>query len=318
MTLLIPLILATTALAQPGASAPPPAPAPGMQPPPAAAQIPAGEFESADALLTALETADKAIETFHAGLVYDKIFLLQGDRQTRFGDLYYRVDGTPPAPPGAPAGQPPLRTFAIHFTKLLLDGAMRDEAQTWIFDGHWLVEKRFVEKQYVAHEMTRPGSHIDPLRLGEGPLPIPIGQRKADILARYDVELRPTGDGFDPDDQAQANYLANLTGATQILLTPRPGRTNDDFTSIRLWYRHNADGLLLPILARTFSRGGDETFVQLTNIRINQPIPGDVIDITEPAPDSGWDVQIERYRADDTDEADAARAPAPQADAAQE
>lgn len=314
MTLLIPLLLAAASLAQP--DVPPPAPA--SHAPPSAPQASTGEFHSADALLTALEDADKSIRTFHANLVYDKIFMLQDDRHTRFGDLYYEVE---PRDPNAPPDQPPLRTFAVRFQSLVLDGAKRDDKQTWIFDGHWLVEKRFAEKQYVAREITKPGSHIDPLRLGEGPLPIPIGQRKADILARYNVKLLPTDDGFDTTDPAQRNYMANLAGATQILLTPLVQRADDDqFKSIRLWYRRNADGVLLPILARTFDRKGDETFVQLTNIRINQPVPQDVIDITRPAPDQGWDVQIERYRADDTDGTAAERAtqsPA-QADATEE
>lgn len=288
MTTLFPLILAAVLAQAPAPTAPAPTK-------PADAQPASAEFPDAEALLDALEHADDTIDTFQADIVYDKVFMLQADRHTRYGKLCYVVDDRNPQPPGSP----PLRTFAVTFDSLVFDGNARPDEQAWIFDGRWLIEKRFDEKQYVAREIAPPGSKIDPLRLGEGPLPIPIGQRKDDILQYYLVQLLPTLDGFDPEDPAQANYMANLDGATHLALTPTTIRVDiEQFSSISIWYRRNADGILLPILARTFDRAGDETFVQLTNIHINQPIPEDVIDNSPPPRDSGWTVQIERYRAD--------------------
>ncbi len=247
-------------------------------------------FASAEALLDALETADREIESFQAEIVYDRQFMLQGDRHIRGGDLYFEVEPR--------RGEPrPVRTFAVHFEWLLLDGAKRNDRQAWIFDGEWLVEKRFADRQYVARQIAPPGERIDPLRLGEGPLPMPIGQRKADILARYEAEVLPAHAGFDAEQRDHAGYMSAVEGATQLRLTPLPHReAQDDFRSIRLWYRHDEGGRLLPVLSRTVDRKGDESFVLLADVRVNRPIPGSVVDISPPPVEEGWEVQYETYR----------------------
>lgn len=253
----------------------------------------AAGFESADALLDALETADAHIRTLEADIVYDRVFMLQGDRHVRYGRLSFRVDPSPP-------GGPPARTFAIHFDSLVLDGAIRDDRQAWIFDGHWLVEKRFAEKQYIARQITKPGTRVDPLRLGEGPLPIPIGQRKADILDRYSATLLAWDDGFDPEDESHRGYMRWVSHASQILLEPHAHRLDqDDFRSIRLWYSRDEEGTLLPILSRTVDRKGDEAFVLLSDTVINQPIPPKTLNIEPPPEQEGWHIQSEEWRSDD-------------------
>ncbi len=267
---------------------------------------PTPQYASADALLEELESADESISTLSANIVYDRIFMLQGDRHVRYGKLYFDVHEMP-------EDQPPYRTFAIHFEKLVLDGAVRDDKQAWIFDGRWLVEKRFVEKQYVAREIARPGTQIDPLRLGEGPLPIPIGQRKQDILDRYTAQLVPWDDAFDPEDPSHVGYMKYVRNASQIVLEPLPHRRNsDDFRSIRLWYAHNDEGLLLPVLSRTLDRKGDESFVLLKNTLINEPIPLDLINIDQPPPGQGWNIQAEQWR--NGDEPEPSQTTTPQAD----
>ena len=57
-----------------------------------------------------------------------------------------------------------------------------------MFDGQWLIEKRPDKKQFVAREIAAPGEDFDPLSIKEGIMPIPIGQRAADVLERFDVE----------------------------------------------------------------------------------------------------------------------------------
>lgn len=253
-------------------------------------------YTEAGALLDALETADRDIETFHSKIIYERYFALQDDRHTRGGDLYYKVEGE------AGGAERPVRTFGVHFDWLVLDGAKREERQAWMFNGQWLVEKRFEAKQYVAHQIARPGERIDPLRLGEGPLPIPIGQRKADILARYDAEVLPTTDGFDPEDPRQTNYMNAVVarGAVQLRLTPREDRLDEDaFREIRLWYVQEGDERLLPLLSRTEDRKGDESFVLLAGVEVNEPLPDGVVDITPPPVEEGWDIQEERLRAEE-------------------
>lgn len=250
-------------------------------------------FDTAEQLLEALERADADIRTFRSELAYDRRMTLQGDIQVRYGNLYF--DARRPDP----RNQAAIRTFGIHFHTLIFDDQYREEPQTWVFNGEWLVEKRPREKQYIARQIAEPGSGIDPLRLGEGPLPIPIGQKKDDILARYEARLLPVADGFDPDDETTVGYadFVRSRSAQQIMLTPREAsRDADDFRNIRLWYAFDAEGRLLPILSRTLDRKGDEVFVQLYSIVVNEPLPAGVTEIDPPpdARETGWHVQIER------------------------
>ena len=65
---------------------------------------PVGEFASADALLVALESADKDMKSLSCDLLWSKEFYLGGDTHTRTGKLFF-VDervGAAPAKEGAP------------------------------------------------------------------------------------------------------------------------------------------------------------------------------------------------------------------------
>ncbi|MBL0927265.1 MAG: hypothetical protein IBJ11_06380 [Phycisphaerales bacterium] len=318
---LLQIVLNTLALGAP------PTPTPGATPASSPASAPAAltpasdasEFRTADDLLRALESADRDILTFEADLLYDRFFELQGDRHIRTGKLLFDVQRLMRVGPGA-ADQPPpppRRTFVVDLDTLRIEGVERDDRQQWIFDGQWLIERREKEKQWTAREIARPGQDVDPLRLGEGPLPIPIGQRRDDIVARYEAALLPALEGLDPADPERALYAQAAKGSWQLRLTPR-GRSGagaaDEFGEIRLWYvrlpaaADGSPGPLVPRLSRTKSRSGDESLVLLTNARVNAPgFPRDRLTAMQQRPDpaAGWQVQEERGRFQQDDGADA-------------
>lgn len=258
-------------------------------------------IESVDQLLDALERADADIRTFHSELIYDRQFVLQEDRHIRYGSLSFLVE--PPTAPGRRA----QRTFAVRFETLMMAddaGFVRHEDESlWVFDGQWLIEKREAEKQFIKRQIARPNDPIDPLRLGEGPLPIPIGQKKLDILARYDAELLPAdagiviSEGNELAAQEAREFQAFVKSAYQLRLVPKADRREeDDFREIRLWYAH---GTLLPRAARTINRAGDVVLVLLAGAAVNQPLARDVLNVEEPAPGTGWHVQIDEGRFSD-------------------
>lgn len=276
----------------------------------------AGEgFKDADSLLNALETTGQDMTSLTADIRYTKVSELQGDRQLRTGKLFY-VSGKPAAPAGqsAEAGQPAAaRKFAIQFDQEWLDGVRRDYQETYIFDGEWLVEKYPKENPplFLKRQVVPPGEKFDPLRIGEGPFPIPIGQRKADILNRYTVELLPAGAGLEagadalPEQKSEMQQLTDAArGASQLRLVPRPERAEEEaFSEIRLWYVQSKDGILLPRMARTVSKNGDNSTVVLLNPaaqlagRPTNPeavVPPAILDTT--APREGWEVRIEPWR----------------------
>ncbi len=253
------------------------------------------DFRTAGDLLDALERADEGLTRLTAQVLYDKTFEIAGDRQRRLGDLSFV---------SAPSeGGPARRKFAMTFSKLWIGERVEEEVKVFVFDGEWLVEKTPAEKMFIKRQVVAPGENFDPLRIGEGPLPIPIGQKRADIDARFDSELLPPESGLIPekaDDEERAEG-ARLTefarGSYQIKLTPKPGgEAESDFREIRLWYKPADSGRLLPLMARTINTNEDVSIVQLINVKTNDEARVDQKALETTTPAEGWEVRIEPWR----------------------
>lgn len=254
------------------------------------------EFASADELLDALETADADLSFLTAQISYTKTSQFLGDRQVRLGVMQFVSQLL--------EGVPTRRTFGVRFEKLYIGNMADDEVKIYIFDGHWFVEKLPGEKLIIKREVVRPGEMADPLRIGEGPFPIPIGQKKADILERFEAELLDPDDGLtlDPNEEhpaediKAARNLVNFTlDSYQLRLTPHDAWIDTiDLKEIRLWYTRAEDGRLLPRMARTVDFDGDISVIQLINVTINDK---DSIDPTLMSTDvpEGWNAQIREW-----------------------
>ncbi|MEM9082514.1 MAG: hypothetical protein AAGB34_02880, partial [Planctomycetota bacterium] len=182
------------------------------------------------------------------------------------------------------------RIFSIDFDSIIVDDEQREEHQSFIFDGEFLVEKEIDEdgKRFVKRRVAAPGELIDPLKLGEeGMIPLPIGQRKDDILSRYRVELLDTEEGISTED---APLLKLLGDAYQLKLVPRDEfAENERFTQIRLWYE--ADNFY-PMASVAKDRSGDEITVRLLGATINAPAQPDRVDTSIPR-EPGWEIRID-------------------------
>lgn len=249
---------------------------------------PVGSYADADALLSALETADAGLESLRADIRYDRTFDLEGDNQVRVGQMWFDAG----VRSGKTAGP---RRFAVRFDTLIVGRTQRSETRVHVFDGRWYADKVPGERRMSRREVVAPGETFDPLKVGEGPLPIPIGQKKADILKRYDATLLPATDSV--EDKTLAEFVA---GSVQLKLTPRPElKGSDDFREIRIWYRGKSPGemtaadkpgaRLLPRMARTVNRSGDVSIVQLINVEINEQAPLDE-SVMSAEPEAGWTV----------------------------
>ncbi|MFA6044251.1 MAG: hypothetical protein WC718_04655 [Phycisphaerales bacterium] len=279
---------------QPSAELPSETTQPAQTAPPVSPVKP-GDITTADQLLDALETADAGLHTLTADIRYDRVFEIAGDRQIRDGSLVY-VDtrGDAAGAPGAAGG----RKFAIRIKSVQIGDRKDPEDRQLIFDGQWFVERVDSNKSFTKRRVARPGENFNPLRLGEGPFPLPIGQKKADILKRYDVDLFPATKDLvsnDPGNAAAQKSLEDFVkGCYQLKLTPKPTIIeSEELKEIRLWYRPGTgnEPTLLPRMARTINRAQDVTLVQLINVKLNQPIDPESISTTPPKGD--WHVQID-------------------------
>lgn len=250
----------------------------------------AGSIRTAQQLLIAIERVDERVDTLSADVQYDRRFRLQGDQHIRRGKLWYAVSRQAADTAGEPR---PARAFEISFSDLWLvaDGRKEQDRQTWVFDGRWLVEKYPDKKQFIAREIAGPGDDFDPLSIKEGIMPIPIGQRAADVLERFEVELVDHPEGLDGEPAAMVAFVAQCY---ELRLVPKESFAESaKFKEIRLWYEKQT---LMPRMTRAVDRKGDVSFVQLLNVKRNERLPRGVMVITPPPADAGWDVQIERRR----------------------
>lgn len=267
----------------------PPAPGAPASSPDAAAPM----FESAGDLLDALETADEGLRTLQSRITYMRIKALAMDVETRTGRLHFIAEP-------AEDGQRPERTFALDFTRRFVGNELaRDSRSVLLFDGRRLYDKDYAQKLMVVRTVVKPGEEArDPLRLGEGPLPIPIGQKKDDILAQYDATLvEDLTAGLATPEHAE-EMEARIYETVRAQATAAPGetaqlllkakRSDDELTEIRLWYRRGDDGRLLPFLARAVAFDGDISIIQLADVQINAPLTDAAAEAMSTDAPAGW------------------------------
>ncbi len=275
-----------------------------------------GTITTADDLLVALEKADRDIRTISAQVLWINVAgEIEGqDKQVRRGQLYFADNREPEKPaaaapphpdpadgttPPKPAGNPkppvtgatePGRYFQVRFDTIEADGKQWTEARTFILRGEWFIEKLEQQKQMFKRRVIAPGEKIDPLRIGEGPFPVPIGQKRADIIARFTAEMVPSLDGL-PVEKMKDATKERYNDSYQLKLTPRPGTQEaKDFREVRFWYTKSN---LVPMHVKTMNTSGGSDEVVLANIKVNEKLPEGVFDISSP---EGWNVQIEEYR----------------------
>jgi hypothetical protein len=239
-------------------------------------------IETVHDLLERLRDAKDALETFRATVQYTREFAIAGDSQTRRGELFFDNRST----------DDHGRRFAVLFDTLIVGGRLEREQQLFVFDGEWLVEKVPGDRRFTKRQVAPAGTEFDPLRIGEGPFPVPIGQDPEEILTRYDAELRPPGEGID-DDGLRGFAEKSLV---QMRLTPKPHRAEiDDFVEIRLWYDPRTEAML-PRIARTENLSGDLSVVVLMLPEPNVELPAEAFDTSTPPRSEGWSVTISPYR----------------------
>jgi hypothetical protein len=236
-----------------------------------------GEIQTADDLLIALETADADLASLSAGLRWFQTFALAGDMQVRTGQLSYLVQ------PRGDGDRPPRRAFAITFDEKAVGGRVpAPERIDYVFDGEWFLERLHEDRQTFKRQVVPPGQVADPLRIGEGPFPIPVGQKRDEILSRFTAELVDPVEDLDP---RLHEFVQEGAGTYSLMLTPHDELVEDQtWRHVRIWYDRDT---LQPRLAWTINAADDESYVQLINVERNGEID-DAVFSTDVPTEEGW------------------------------
>ncbi|MBA4029004.1 MAG: hypothetical protein C0475_07700 [Planctomyces sp.] len=263
-----------------------------------------------DDLLRRLETADQTLGTLEAQIQFIRTFpeIEGGGQHIRRGTLAFAQDGSPvgesgpgaaPAPgsvtsgvaagvdteAGAGAGVS-RRRFAVRFTTEIVDGQARAVDTAFVFDGAWLAEIDGLGRVFIRRLLAGPGSDSDPTRIGRGPVPLPIGQKRDEMARAFELHATDPLDGLDGPGVTES-LLRLLEGTEQLRLRPRPGtREAGNFRDIRVWYRSRD---LLPVYAQARNTDDTQAAVFLVGLTANAALSPERFS-TEPPREPGWQV----------------------------
>jgi outer membrane lipoprotein-sorting protein len=137
-----------------------------------------------------------------------------------------------------------------------------------------LVDQDFDGKSENRHQVAKPGQKMDPLKLGEGPFPLPIGQEPAEVKKNFDVSIVPA----DKDDPANTIHA---------VLKPKPGtRFARKYDEIDVWV--DLQSHFTPRIQATQLHAAEIDTTDLTNLQINKGLSD--ADFTLAPPGKGWSV----------------------------
>lgn len=176
-----------------------------------------------DKILTRLE--QREITDLHAKVAWETLYPVTEDRIIKIGEIWYR-------------DEKPIAKFKVHFNREIKGDQAKPLDEEHLFDGVWYIERQSITKTVSKRQIREPGDKTNPYKLGEGSFPVPFGQKKADILKEFDVELLPTGKK-DPEK------------TDHIRLTPRTGSmTGERYRTVEFWIAQEGELAGLPVRVR--------------------------------------------------------------------
>ncbi len=214
--------------------------------------------------LCRLDERGKTLRSFTANIRMTVHHLRTDEKDINIGRIWYQTTKT-----GA--------RFDIHFNMLVVDGAIarRHADHDIVFDGRWLIDRDGAAKIYRKIELAPPGRKYDPLKLGQGPIPIPIGQNPAEVEKHFVVTSATPGKGN--------------TGLIHLILVPRDPKAFT-FRRIELWIDPKLD---LPVRILRIDPDSTPTLAVLTKVSVNRPMKHN-FHVSPPPADAGWTVDIRK------------------------
>ena len=232
--------------------------------------------DPAVALLDRLETAGNDLRDFSADITYYLWDAMLERREISSGEILYEVrpdDGS--------------RRFAILVTSVIVGNHKNNQNKRYIFDGSWFVEIDDDNRMFTKRQIVAPGERFDPLKLGEGPFPMPLGQRRQDVLARFEASLL---------QGTRHEVLARFLAGKQIeglKLVPRPSTPQArDIAEVEIFYDA---ATLLPLGIVLTETNGNRKTVMLRHLKRNQGIDESKLSIEEPDP-KDWQIDVRPWQ----------------------
>jgi len=257
-----PVVGMIAALAVSVAAAPAPPDAPATQPAPDPA---------IDRILTRLEA--RTVDDLHARITWERRYDVAAEDETdvKIGELWYKR-------------LTPISKFKVAFSRKVVANRRIPLDEQYLFDGLWFTELNAQARTVIRREVRRPDDPVNPYKLGEGPFPLPFGQKKEDILAEFTVTLVPPA----KDDPADTD---------QLRLVPRAGtQTEKRFSDLRFWIIRTGalEGLPIRVMAAQKSGTGrvdSYSTLSFDEVKLNTGFSAGTFEIRTPG---GFEEVVER------------------------
>ena len=131
---------------------------------------PSGTDENVAALLDSIDARSESLRGFHSRIRMDSYDDLADETERRFGRVWMTIPES---------GRPSDRMAAVVFERTVeSSGRIRERLEHYVYRDCILSDYDHEARRLVRRRVCEPDDPRDPLRLGEGPIPIPIGQRK--------------------------------------------------------------------------------------------------------------------------------------------
>ena len=196
------------------------------------------------AILDKLEKAGSEIKNLQAKVKHELYQMIPDDRQTKLGVIRYKA-----------ASDGKNAKFMISFDTLIHDNLKLKRREWFCFDGHWLREIRSQTKTVIDREIIAPDEKIDPFKLGQGPFPLPFGQKKQEILDNFTVILAAKA----KNDPKHTSHL--------ILIPKAKSKFKKKYKKIEFWIDKT---LNLPVKVSAFDRHSNQITAWFSDIKINK------------------------------------------------
>ena len=224
----------------------------------------ASEQSKIHMILKELQQRGTTLHNFQAHLVVQVHHLRTDEKDMNIGDIWYQ--------------QSKGKTrFDIRFDMLVVDGAIakRHADHDIVFDGHWLIDRNGSAKIFRKIEIAPPGKQFNPLRLGQGPIPIPIGQKPSDVEKEFHIQL------------LKSKKMPPHTVGLKLIPRDKSAFT---FVEVDFWINTR---IWLPVEIIRTDPDGTPTTATLSKIVVNRTMRHD---FHLSPPGSGWTVVVKHYQ----------------------
>jgi len=215
-----------------------------------------------DEVLDALDARGRNLQDFSAAVKLTDSDNSTGDSTINLGNVILQRKG------------PDDARIRVAFTQKQLGNKIFKVDHQYTLDNGLLVERDYQSKHQTSQQILKPGQKLDLFKLGQGPFPLPLGQKKEDVLQLFQVQkIAP-----DKDDPPATVHLQ---------LTPKPGtQFARQFKTIDVWVDTASN---MPRRIQTVDVNEVTTrTTDLTDVKINSGATDE--DFANPPLPDGWDI----------------------------